>query len=82
MRSAPLRSTLAPGIVGTMAADESSVKEPLDLIKLSIDETIFVKCRGKREIRGKLQVRLTRLVLPIGWRMTSALVACRPMTTT
>lgn len=32
----------------------SSIDEPLDLIKLSIDERIFVKCRGNRELRGKL----------------------------
>ena len=33
----------------------SSIDEPLDLIKLSIDERIYVKCRGDRELRGKLQ---------------------------
>ena len=27
---------------------------PLDLIRLSIDERIFVKCRGDRELRGRL----------------------------
>lgn len=35
----------------------SSVDEPLDLIRLSLDERIYVKCRGGREIRGKLHVR-------------------------
>jgi small nuclear ribonucleoprotein (snRNP)-like protein len=34
----------------------SSVEVPLDLIRLSIDERIFVKCRGDRELRGKLHV--------------------------
>jgi len=34
----------------------SSVDEPLDLIRLSIDERIYVKCRGERELRGKLHV--------------------------
>jgi len=33
-----------------------SVEEPLDLIRLSIDERIFVKCRGNRQLRGKLHV--------------------------
>ena len=36
-----------------------SVEEPLDLIRLSIDERIFVKCRGNRpstapERRGRI----------------------------
>lgn len=35
----------------------STVEVPLDLIRLSIDERIFVKCRGDRELRGKLHVR-------------------------
>mmetsp|Transcript_28699 Transcript_28699/g.92396 ORF Transcript_28699/g.92396 Transcript_28699/m.92396 type:complete len:93 (+) Transcript_28699:20-298(+) len=29
-------------------------REPLDLIRLSIDERIYVKCKGDRELRGKL----------------------------
>lgn len=37
-------------------AAESSVKEPLDLIRLSIDEEVYVKCRGGRELTGRLQV--------------------------
>ena len=32
------------------------MEEPLDLIKLSIDERVYVKCRGDRELRGKLHV--------------------------
>ena len=32
----------------------SSVEIPLDLIRLSIDERIYVKCKGDRELRGKL----------------------------
>lgn len=36
----------------------TSVEVPLDLIRLSIDERIYVKCRGDRELRGKLHVRL------------------------
>jgi len=34
----------------------SSVDEPLDLIRLSLDERVYVKCRGERELRGKLHV--------------------------
>jgi hypothetical protein len=35
-----------------------AMEEPLDLIRLSIDERVYVKCRGDRELRGKLHVRL------------------------
>lgn len=37
----------------------TTVEEPLDLIRLSLDERIFVKLRGDRELRGKLHVRLS-----------------------
>jgi U6 snRNA-associated Sm-like protein LSm3 len=30
------------------------MEEPLDLIRLSIDERVYVKCRGERELKGKL----------------------------
>mmetsp|Transcript_11144 Transcript_11144/g.29703 ORF Transcript_11144/g.29703 Transcript_11144/m.29703 type:complete len:92 (+) Transcript_11144:75-350(+) len=33
---------------------QASVEEPLDLIRLSLDERVFVKCRGDRELRGRL----------------------------
>jgi small nuclear ribonucleoprotein (snRNP)-like protein len=32
----------------------SHLVEPLDLIRLSLDERVYVKCRGDRELRGKL----------------------------
>lgn len=35
-----------------------SASEPLDLIKLSLDEVIYVKLRGSREMVGKLHVRI------------------------
>ena len=31
-----------------------SVEQPLDLIRLSLDERIYVKCRNGRELRGRL----------------------------
>jgi hypothetical protein len=37
--------------------EEAAVKEPLDLIRLSLDERIYVKLRGDRELRGRLHVR-------------------------
>lgn len=44
-----------------MAAEEppetSVVQEPLDLIKLSLDERIYVKMRNDRELKGRLHVR-------------------------
>ena len=30
------------------------VKEPLDLVRLSLGERIYIKLRGSRELRGKL----------------------------
>jgi hypothetical protein len=44
----------------SMAAKDTNdggvVEEPLDLIRLSLDEIIYVKLRGDRELRGKLFV--------------------------
>lgn len=39
-----------------MAEEDATVKEPLDLIRLSLDERIYVKLRGDRELRGRLHV--------------------------
>lgn len=38
------------------------MEEPLDLIRLSIDERVYVKCRNDRELRGKLHVSSSRLL--------------------
>jgi len=40
-----------------MADDDAGVKEPLDLIRLALDERVYVKLRGERELRGRLHVR-------------------------
>lgn len=40
-----------------------TVKEPLDLVRLSLDEKILVKMRNDRELRGRLHVSLS-------WRFT------------
>lgn len=37
-------------------AGGSSVSEPLDLVRLSLDEIVFVKLRGDRELKGRLHV--------------------------
>lgn len=33
------------------------VNEPLDLVRLSLNEIVFVKLRGDRELQGRLHVR-------------------------
>ena len=33
------------------------IDEPLDLVRLSLDEVVFVKLRGDRELKGRLHVR-------------------------
>ena len=37
-------------------ATASAVEEPLDLIRLSLDERIYVKMRNERELKGRLNV--------------------------
>lgn len=36
--------------------DATPVSEPLDLVRLSLDEIVFVKLRGDRELKGRLHV--------------------------
>ena len=38
------------------------VEEPLDLVRLSLDERVFIKMRNDRELRGKLHVSIGRLL--------------------
>ena len=47
--------------------EESAVKEPLDLIRLSLDERIYVKLRSDRELRGKLHVPFSSLSLSLSF---------------
>ena len=35
----------------------TTIEEPLDLVRLSLDERIYVKMRNDRELTGRLQVR-------------------------
>ena len=37
-----------------MAEEDTTVKEPLDLIRLSLDERVYVKLRGERRHRDWL----------------------------
>merc|ERR1719401_813471 len=50
--AAPVQRT--PTEKGRRMEVSASVEEPLDLIRLSLDERVFVKCRGDRELRGRL----------------------------
>lgn len=36
--------------------DSHHVAEPLDLVRLLLNEVVFVKLRGDRELKGKLHV--------------------------
>jgi hypothetical protein len=40
-----------------VAEDSNHVAEPLDLVRLLLNEVVFVKLRGDRELKGKLHVR-------------------------
>ena len=51
--------------------DAAPVSEPLDLVRLSLDEIVFVKLRGDRELKGRLHVSYLLLFtrrssLPLG----------------
>jgi hypothetical protein len=37
-------------------AAANPVNEPLDLVRLSLNEIVFVKLRGDRELQGRLHV--------------------------
>lgn len=43
-----------------------TVEEPLDLIRLSLDEDVLVKCKGNRELHGKLHAYDAHLNLVLG----------------
>jgi hypothetical protein len=61
---------IIPSIYNKMADTEgagtSSVSEPLDLVRLSLDEIVFVKLRGDRELKGRLHVGLSSSQLASG----------------
>jgi U6 snRNA-associated Sm-like protein LSm3 len=38
--------------------ERGQIAQPLDLVRLSLDERIYVKMRGDRELRGVLHVSL------------------------
>jgi U6 snRNA-associated Sm-like protein LSm3 len=42
------------------------IETPLDLIRLAIDEKVVVKCRGDRELRGRLHAFDNHLNMVLG----------------
>jgi U6 snRNA-associated Sm-like protein LSm3 len=48
------------------ADDTSPIQEPLDLVRLSLDEQVFVKLRGDRELRGRLHAYDSHCNLVLG----------------
>jgi len=47
-------------------ASPSSVNEPLDLVRLLLDEIVFVKLRGDRELKGRLHAYDSHCNLVLG----------------
>ncbi|CAK7268135.1 hypothetical protein SEPCBS119000_002907 [Sporothrix epigloea] len=48
------------------ASDSGAVSEPLDLVKLLLDELVFVKLRGDRELKGRLHAYDSHCNLVLG----------------
>ena len=44
-------------VVKVKAMASQSIKSPIDLIRLSLDERVVIRLKGERELRGKLHVR-------------------------
>merc|ERR1712071_687640 len=51
---------------GEVSAPVITVEEPLDLIRLSLDEKIYVKMRNERELRGRLHAYDQHLNMVLG----------------
>lgn len=45
---------------------DGGVEQPLDLIRLSLDERVYVKLRGDRELRGRLHAFDQHLNMVLG----------------
>ncbi|KAI9801181.1 MAG: U4/U6-U5 snRNP complex subunit lsm3 [Sarcosagium campestre] len=45
---------------------DAPVSEPLRLVRLSLDEVVFVKLRGQRELRGRLHAYDSHCNLVLG----------------
>ena len=54
-----VRSSLQTALRGHADVLCLQVSEPLDLVRLSLDEKVYVKLRGDRELYGRLHVHST-----------------------
>jgi U6 snRNA-associated Sm-like protein LSm3 len=45
------------------AAIPTTIEQPLDLIRTSLDERVLVKLKGDRELRGTLHVIISVIIL-------------------
>ena len=66
MSGAQVGDASASAGAGSAGDVDATVKEPLDLIRLSLDERVFVKLRGERELRGKLHAYDQHLNMVLG----------------
>ena len=66
MSGAQVGDASAAAGAGSAGDVDATVKEPLDLIRLSLDERVFVKLRGERELRGKLHAYDQHLNMVLG----------------
>merc|ERR1712205_269237 len=66
MSGAQVGDASASAGAGSAGDVDATVKEPLDLIRLSLDERVFVKLRGERELRGKLHAYDQHLNMILG----------------
>jgi U6 snRNA-associated Sm-like protein LSm3 len=48
------------------SATVAAVEEPLDLVRLSLDERIYVKMRNERELKGRLYAYDQHLNMVLG----------------
>ncbi|CAO3675027.1 unnamed protein product [Rhizopus microsporus] len=53
-------------VTNAPSADLGAVEEPLDLVRLSLNERIYVKLRGDRELRGVLHAYDGHLNMVLG----------------
>lgn len=49
--------------MSTTKAMAGGVEQPLDLVRLSLDERILVKLKGERELRGVLHVPIIFIIV-------------------
>ena len=51
----------ARNMAATLDQPLAAIEEPLDLVRISLDERIYVKLRNDRELKGRLHVSDERL---------------------